>query len=81
MEETVVLTEEEHMEEFMFLGLRMNKGINVNKFKKLFNQDIMKVYGKQILDLTNKGLIEKCGENIRLTEKGRDLSNLVFVSF
>ncbi|MCX7694565.1 MAG: radical SAM family heme chaperone HemW [Caloramator sp.] len=81
IDEKNVLTKEEHMSEFMFLGLRMNCGININKFKNKFSQDIMEVYGDEIIDLKDKGLIEKCGENIRLTEKGRDLSNLVFVSF
>ncbi|WP_291964989.1 radical SAM family heme chaperone HemW [Caloramator sp.] len=81
IEEKNILTKEEHMAEFMFLGLRMNCGININKFKSKFNEDVMQVYGNEILDLIDKGLIEKYGENIRLTEKGRDLSNLVFVSF
>ena len=27
------------------------------------------------------GLLEKCGDNIRLTRKGLDLANTVFVDF
>ncbi|GFR34524.1 radical SAM family heme chaperone HemW [Thermobrachium celere] len=81
VEECINLTEAEHMSEFIFLGLRMNRGININQFKSKFNKDIMEIYSKEINELINNGLIEKVGENIRLTEKGRDLSNLVFVSF
>lgn len=70
-----------HISEYIILGLRMNKGISVLNFKNKFNKDINDVYKSELDKLLLEGLIEKKGENIRLTEKGRDLSNLVFVNF
>lgn len=80
-EDVIELTKKEHMSEFMFLGLRMNRGININRFKEKFDIEVFEVYGKEINELIDKGLLEKKEENIRLTEKGKDLSNLVFVYF
>lgn len=70
-----------HVSEYIILGLRMNKGISVKDFKNKFQKDINDVFGKELEKLFVDGLIEKKGENIRLTEKGRDLSNLVSVNF
>ena len=70
------LTKEDIYSEFMFLGLRRNEGININDFRKLYD-----IYGKAINTHISDGLLEKCGDNIRLTRKGLDLANTVFVDF
>lgn len=75
------LSVEEQMEEFMFLGLRMMKGISKEKFAAEFCADIEKVYGKQIEKLKSLELLEENGDRIYLTEKGIDVSNAVFVEF
>ncbi|MCX7951125.1 MAG: radical SAM family heme chaperone HemW [Clostridiales bacterium] len=75
------IDEATHISEYIILGLRMNKGISVLEFKNKFKIDINDIFKKEIDKLLLEGLIEKKGENIRLTEKGRDLSNLVFVNF
>ena len=75
------LTKEDTYSEFMFLGLRRNEGINVKSFKKLYGDDIYDIYGEAINTHISDGLLEKCGDNIRLTRKGLDLANTVFVDF
>ena len=75
------LTKEDIYSEFMFLGLRRNEGINVKSFKKLYGDDIYDIYGEAINTHISDGLLEKCGDNIRLTRKGLDLANTVFVDF
>ena len=75
------LTKEDIYSEFMFLGLRRNDGININDFRKLYDEDIYDIYGKAINTHILDGLLEKCGDNIRLTRKGLDLANTVFVDF
>lgn len=75
------LSVEEQMEEFMFLGLRMMKGISKEKFAAEFRVDIEEVYGTQIEKLKSLELLEENGDRIYLTEKGIDVSNAVFVEF
>lgn len=75
------LSKEEQIEEFMFLGLRMMKGISKEKFAKRFKEPIERIYGVQIEKLKGMGLLEESGDRIRLSEKGIDVSNSVFVEF
>lgn len=75
------LTLNERMEEFMFLGLRMIKGISCLEFEKSFSQKIDFVYGETIKKLIADGLLIHDGDRIYLTDYGIDLSNTVFVEF
>lgn len=80
-DEVLKNTIKEDMEEFMFLGLRMIKGINKDDFKKRFEKDIYDVYGKVIQDNIKKGLLKENEKNISLTEKGIEVSNWVMSEF
>lgn len=71
----------DEIEEFMFLGLRETKGISISGFEELYRQSIFDVYGTQIRKLMDGGLLEMSGDRIRLTERGIDVSNLVFLEF
>lgn len=75
------ISEKEAMEEFMFLGLRLIKGIDVEKFKKTFGKDIFSVYYGTIHDNIKKGLLLYEANRIFLTAKGLDLSNMVMADF
>ncbi len=68
-------------EEEMFLGLRMNEGVDLAKLSDL--QAVVKPdYRQRLAELESKGLIERQGANmLRLTNAGRLLSNEVFQSF
>jgi len=80
-EENELLTEEMKMEEFMFMGLRMTKGIEREEFRIRFKKDIDDIYKKEIESLkADKLLFEKDGR-IALTERGTDISNMVFEKF
>lgn len=76
-----ILTEKEKEEEFMFMGLRMKKGISADEFSKRFGRDIYSVYGQAIEELLTEKLIEKKENRIMLTERGTDVSNIVFERF
>ncbi len=76
-----VVTPEEAMEEFMFLGLRMLEGIDVNTFYERFGVEINVIYGEQIRLLVKNGLLDRLNNKIFLTRKGIDISNKVFVEF
>lgn len=72
---------DEDMWETIILGLRLNEGININDFNKRYRKDFMHIYGNIALELQNNGLLKVDKENIVLTSKGRDLSNIVFLKF
>lgn len=67
--------------EFMFLGLRLIKGISKAEFKLKFNKDIEQIYKNQLDECKNYGLLEEDDNNIYLTNKGIDVSNIVFEKF
>ncbi len=75
------LSLEEQMEEFMFLGLRLSKGVGLAKFAEAFGREMKEVYGPVIEKLERQGLLEVTQEEIRLTAYGRDVSNYVMAKF
>ncbi|CEN84655.1 MAG: radical SAM family heme chaperone HemW [Paraclostridium sordellii] len=79
--EEIQLSEKDKIEEFIFMGLRMNEGINLDVFKERFNIEFLDLY-KDILDkLIENKLLKLDGSNIMLTQKGREISNSVFIEF
>ena len=76
-----MLTTEDQMEEFMFLGLRKTNGISCREFRGNFGRTIEEVYGNQIRRFDGLGLMKREGDRLRLTEQGIDVSNSVFVEF
>ena len=79
--ETELLTKEDKKAEFMFLGLRMIEGVSVRDFEKEFGEDFQVVYGKITSKHIEDGLLIKEGDNIRLTDLGLDVSNMVMSSY
>lgn len=79
--ETEVLTKEDKMAEFMFLGLRMVDGVSVKEFEEEFCEDFNTIYGGITKKHIDDGLLVRNGENIRLTELGMDVSNMVMSSY
>ena len=69
------------MAETMLLGLRLLDGLSIEDFKARFSQDPMQLYGPQIQELGEQGLLEHCDGVLRLTPKGCLLANQVFMRF
>ena len=74
-------TIQEQMEEEMFLGLRMNKGVSIKRFEEKFDQSIDQIYGQTLNQLVSDGLIEINNGYISLTERGKVIGNEVFEAF
>lgn len=75
------LTVQDEMEEFMFLGLRMMKGVSKASFSSYFQKSFDDVYQNITAKLVEEGLlIEKDGW-ISLTDRGIDISNYVMSEF
>lgn len=67
------------MAEYLILGLRLVKGVSRKEFSKRFNISIEEVYGEVLDKHMQNRLLYINGDNLRLTEIGLDLSNLIFV--
>ena len=80
-EEVSVLSVQEQMEEFMFLGLRKTDGVSEKSFFETFGVQIDTVYGETIGKLEKERLLIKEKGQIRLTERGVDISNYVMSEF
>ena len=80
-EEIIKSTRQSLIEEFIFLGLRLNQGVNKNKFKKKFGCEIDNIYRNQISLLTKQKLLAENKNFIFLTDYGRDLANHVMSNF
>lgn len=76
-----ILSKEEKMEEFMFMGLRMTEGISISEFKKRFNSNVEDVFKDSVDYLIDQKLLYKKDDMLALTDKGIDLSNFVFEKF
>ena len=80
-EEIEVLTKEDAMEEFMFLGLRKMQGISGIQFENCFGNTIEEIYGDVLEKLEQEKMLEVKENKIRLTKRGIDVSNYVFCEF
>lgn len=77
--ETDKLTKNDIMEEFMFLGLRMTKGISISNFKRQFGKNIFDVYGNVFKKYANYFIIQD--DKIALNTFGIDISNVIMSEF
>lgn len=80
-QDVIRLSDKEKMEEFMFLGLRMIKGISIDEFMRRFKVDMWDVYGEVLNKLAGNRLIEIHGPVVRLSDFGIDISNYVLSEF
>lgn len=75
------LDEEQIFIEKIILGLRMLKGINEKEILENQSEDRIKNFIKNKEHLLKIGLIEEKRDIIRLTDRGLDLANQVFIKF
>ncbi|TCK98403.1 anaerobic coproporphyrinogen III oxidase [Natranaerovirga hydrolytica] len=76
-----IITKKEHMEEYMFLGLRLIKGVSKKEFETTFNVSIEAIYGDVLNNLEKEQFIRHDKDQVCLTQKGIDLSNYVLSEF
>ena len=73
--------EEDSKKEFMLLGLRKIAGIKISEFKNKFGDNPIYLYRNELKKLSDEKLIIIQDDNIRLSNKGIDLANLVWEEF
>jgi len=69
------------LEETFFLGLRLTRGVDLEKVSAEFGLIAVAVFRPVIAEMVHAGLMEQEGNVIRLTPRGRLLSNEVFERF
>ena len=69
------------LEETFFLGLRLNRGVDLTKVVADYSESAVHRYTETISECVDLGLLEYEGDVIRLTGRGRLLSNEVFERF
>jgi coproporphyrinogen III oxidase-like Fe-S oxidoreductase len=69
------------LEESFFLGLRLNRGVNLREIAARFGQQEIDNFRPAIAELIAGGLLQQDLDSIRLTPRGRLLSNEVFQAF
>lgn len=76
MDETI--DAELRLAETVILGLRLVGGISLDNIKERFGIDVLSYYHRQIDEMTQAGLMECDRDYLKLTRRGRLLSNEVF---
>jgi oxygen-independent coproporphyrinogen III oxidase len=76
-----LVSAKEAIEESFFLGLRLNRGVSLHEIAAAFGADAVRRAGAMIEEMVADGLMQKEGDRIRLSPRGRLLSNEVFERF
>ena len=69
------------MKEYMLLGLRKVDGVNITEFKNKFSENPVYVFRNELNKLVSEGLLEIDENRVKLTAKGLDLANQVWLEF
>ena len=72
---------EDRKKEYMLLGLRTIEGVSISKFKEKYIDNPIFLFRKELEKLVEEKLVMIDGDDIRLTNKGLDLANLVWEEF
>ncbi len=79
--EEEIIDEELSMAETMFLGLRLLKGINKERFQQKHGIGIAEKYGQVLEKLLEEGLLKETATEIALSSRGLFVANLVMQEF
>jgi oxygen-independent coproporphyrinogen-3 oxidase len=79
--QTTVVSPTAALEESFFLGLRLNRGINLPEITAAFGAQAFQSVEPMIEELVSDGLLDQAADCVRLTTRGRLLSNEVFQRF
>ena len=80
-EDEEILSRQDAMEEFMFLGLRMTQGISTAEFEEKFGKEIHAVYGGVLKKYEAMHLLQEHSGRLVLTRDGISVSNVILADF
>lgn len=70
--------QEQAVEEAYFLGLRLVRGIDMREIGKQFGPQATITFREELAEMANAGLLEATEHTVKLTDRGRLVSNEVF---
>jgi oxygen-independent coproporphyrinogen-3 oxidase len=73
-----VIGRDEAFEESLFLGLRLNEGVDLNHLRNQFGDELLDDAMPALREVRDAGLLELNSDRMRLTPHGRLISNEVF---
>jgi oxygen-independent coproporphyrinogen-3 oxidase len=73
-----IIEHDQAFEESLFLGLRLNEGVDLNQLRNQFGDDLLNDAMPALLEVRDAGLLELNSDTMRLTLHGRVISNEVF---
>jgi len=76
--EVDIVGRDEAFEESLFLGLRLNEGVDLNHLRAEFGDAMLNDAMASLLEVCDAGLVELDLDRLRLTPHGRVVSNEVF---
>jgi oxygen-independent coproporphyrinogen-3 oxidase len=76
-----VLSAREALEEALFMGLRLARGIDVNTVKARFGVDVWDIYRRQLEQFREAGVLIYDGRLLRLSRAGMLLANEIMARF
>ena len=75
------LSDQARLEEALFMGLRMAKGIDLASIESRYRTDVWRVYGDELEPFVDQGLLIYDDGHLRLTRPGMLLANEVMAVF
>jgi oxygen-independent coproporphyrinogen-3 oxidase len=73
-----IIGRDEAFEESLFLGLRLNEGVDLGHLRVQFGEAILNDTMPALFEVRDAGLLELNFDRVRLTSRGRLASNEVF---
>lgn len=75
------ISEQEAMEDFMMVGLRMREGVSDTAFRSQFGKSLEDIFAGSLHKMLKAGLLERAGDTYRLSKQGILFGNDVFGEF
>jgi oxygen-independent coproporphyrinogen-3 oxidase len=75
------LTAQARLEEALFMGLRLTRGIDLAAMDARYDTDVWRMYGNELEPFVDQGLLIYDGDHLRLTRTGMLLANEVMAVF
>jgi len=76
-----VLSDEERQEDALFMGLRLNAGLDLPALKARYGVDVWATYGDELEPFVDQGLLVYDGRSLRMTRAGMPLANEMMAVF
>jgi oxygen-independent coproporphyrinogen III oxidase len=76
-----MLSDEEQFEETLFLGLRVNAGVNLGEVKNRHGVDVWERFGEELQPFADQRLLIYDGRSLRMTREGMLVAHDVMTVF